>query len=214
MDPPENSNIEESEEQPEEQEQQEVIQDSTPELPEPLQQLTKESTAVQSEETENIETGPPSLPEPLQQITKESTTVQPEETENIETGPPPEVITEELESEKDTVMTFTEIPITEPVKQTWFSFLWWGCILLVFILLSMYYAFKMYANKQNYIIKINVDTFQLTLDNMREDIQDWLLSWRDWKEDMSDYISQFLFRQHVQNGTFKVKKYKIPKNLI
>jgi len=206
MDPPENSNIEESEEQPEEQEQQEVIQDSTPELPEPLQQLTKESTAVQSEETENIETGPPSLPEPLQQITKESTTVQPEETENIETGPPPEVITEELESEKDTVMTFTEIPITEPVKQTWFSFLWWGCILLVFILLSMYYAFKMYANKQNYIIKINADTFQLTLDNMREDIQDWLLSWRDWKEDMSDYISQFLFRQHVQNGTFKVKK--------
>jgi len=206
MDPPENSNIEESEEQPEEQEQQEVIQDSTPELPEPLQQLTKESTAVQSEETENIETGPPSLPEPLQQITKESTTVQPEETENIETGPPPEVITEELESEKDTVMTFTEIPITEPVKQTWFSFLWWGCILFVFILLSMYYAFKMYANKQNYIIKINADTFQLTLDNMREDIQDWLLSWRDWKEDMSDYISQFLFRQHVQNGTFKVKK--------
>ena len=212
MDPPENSNIEESEEQEQQEQQeqqepiQEVIQDSTPELPEPLQQLTKESTAVQAEETENIETGPPSLPEPLQQITKESTTVQPEENENIETGPPPEVITEELESEKDTVMTFTEIPITEPVKQTWFSFLWWGCILLVFILLSMYYAFKMYANKQNYIIKINADTFQLTLDNMREDIQNWLLSWRDWKEDMSDYISQFLFRQHVQNGTFKVKK--------
>lgn len=206
MDPPENSNIEESEEQPEEQEQPEVIQESTSELPEPLQQITKESTAVQSEETENIETGPPSLPEPLQQLTKESTAVQPEETENIETGPPPEVITEELESEKDTVMTFTEIPITEPVKQTWFSFLWWGCILLVFILLSMYYSFKMYANKQHYIIKINADTFQLTLDNMREDIQDWLLSWRDWKEDMSDYISQFIFRQHVQNGTFKVKK--------
>jgi len=195
IDPPENSNIEDLEEP----------------LPDSLQELTKESITVQPERIENIETGPPILPEPLQELTKESITVQPEQLEdieNIETGPPPESITE------DPVITFTEIPITEPVKQSWFSFLWWGSILFVFVMLSIYYAFKMYANKKNYIIKINANTFQLTLDNMREDIQDWLLSWRDWKEDMSDYISQFLFRQHVQNGTFKVKKYKIPKNLI
>jgi hypothetical protein len=162
---------------------------------------------VQYEDIENAETGPPPLA--VEQLTRESMTVPHEEIENAETGPPP--IEEPL---LEPTIKFAEVPITEPVKFSWFSYLWWIVILLLFVILSIYYAFKLYANKKNYIIKINANKFQLSLDNLREDIEEWLLSWRDWKEDMSDYMSQFLFRQHVQNSTFKVKKYKIPKNLI
>lgn len=69
-------------------------------------------------------------------------------------------------------------------------------------------------NESNYIIKINANKFQVSLDEMKEDVKNWLLSWRDWNENMYDKMNQFFFRQHIQKGTFKVKKYKIPKYLI
>jgi hypothetical protein len=49
---------------------------------------------------------------------------------------------------------------------------------------------------------------------MKEDIKEWILSWYIWNENIYDNMNQFFFRQHIKNGTFKMKKYKIPKYLI
>jgi hypothetical protein len=53
---------------------------------------------------------------------------------------------------------------------------------------------------------------------MREDLKDWLRTQADWiierREKFNDFINQFLFRQHIKDGSFKVTKYKIPKYLI
>jgi len=201
-------------------------------ISESVEEITRESILVPHEEFYS-ETGPPdtSILEPIEEITRESILV-PHEEFYSETGPPEQVVKSIIEPQIETIeqpqietielqmepiepiIKFSEIISPEPIQRSWFSFLWWTFVLLIFIIISIYYAFKMYVNKSNYIIKINIDEFKLSLDVMREDIQEWLLSWRDWNEDMYDKINQFFFRQHVKNGTFKVKKYRIPKNII
>ena len=189
-------------------------------LIDPPENITTETITIPYEEVENLETGPPPI-EVLKNISFEPSFKLPEE-------PIVEPIVEPLiesisepsttllkEQSDDSLFKFTENPPLPPEQsRTWFSFFFWIFILLAFIIISLYYASKYFLNESNYIIKINANKFQVSLDEMKEDVKDWLLSWRDWNENMYDKMNQFFFRQHIQNGTFKVKKYKIPKYLI
>ena len=195
------------------------------------------SNVVQNDDIEMIDTYSPSVPDSLKQLTRESTYVEPETIGNVETGPPfPEEASSVVETIpplllKPTLTPVMEtplknlnaapesvpleiqeqpIPIHEPV--TLFSLLWWTIILLLFIILCIYYSFKYYKNKQNYIIKINADKFQLSLDNIREDIEEYILSWREWYENILNKINHYVSFPYIQNNTLKVKKYRIPKN--
>ena len=98
------------------------------------------------------------------------------------------------------------------------SMVMWFFILLIFIIFIIYYRAKYTANESNYIIKDNATSFKLSLDEFKEDVKDFLRRWiewgRSWNENISEKSKQFFFRQHVDKGTFKATKYKIPKNLI
>lgn len=195
----------------------EMIDTYSPSIPNSLKQLTRESTYVEPETIGNVETGPPF---PIPSVSDESSSV-------VETIPPlllkptltpvmefttplknsngvPEGIPLEIQGQ--------QLPINEPVKRSLFSLLWWTIILLLFIILCIYYSFKYYKNKQNYIIKINADKFRLSLDNIREDIEEYLLSWREWYENILNKINHYVSFPYIQNNTLKVKKYRIPKN--
>ena len=188
-------------------------------LIDPPENITTESITVPYEEVDNLQTGPP--PEVLKDNSFEPsftipTTVEQQPIIEEPIIEPVDTSTTLLkEQTDDSLFHFTENPPPIPEqKRSWFSFIWWSFILLVFIIISLYYAAKYYMKESNSIIKINTKKFQVSLDEMKEDVKEWLLSWRDWNEDMYDKMNQFFFRQHIQNGTFKVKKYKIPKYLI
>jgi len=191
------------------------------------------SNVVNNDDIEMIDTYPRSVPDSLKQLTRESTYVEPETIVNVETGPPFPIppISDESSNAVETMPTLVlkptstpvietplnmlkqqQLPINEPIKRSLFSFLWWTMILLLFIILCIYYSFKYDKNKQNYIIKINADKFQLSLDNIREDIEEYLLSWRDRYENILNKINHYVSLPYIQNNTLKVKKYRIPKN--
>ena len=204
-------------------------------LIDPPENITTETINVPYEEVENLETGPPPPTEVIKNDSiipsfeipsfklPEEPVEQPVEQPIVEPAAEPfiESISEPSttllkEQTDDSLFKFTENPTPLPPEQprSWFSFFFWTFILLAFIVISLYYATKYFMNESNYIIKINANKFQVSLDEMKEDLKDWLLSWRDWNEDMYDKMNQFFFRQHIKNKTFKVKKYKIPKYLI
>ena len=135
----------------------------------------------------NVETGPPfpeeasSVVETIPPLLLKPTLTPVMETPLNNSNGAPEGVPQEIQGQP--------IPIHEPV--TLFSLLWWTIILLLFIILCIYYSFKYYKNKQNYIIKINADKFQLSLDNIREDIEEYILSWREWYENILNKINHY-----------------------
>jgi hypothetical protein len=88
--------------------------------------------------------------------------------------------------------------------RTW---LIWVLTLFVFIAFSIYYIGKYAINESNYVIKKNAGKFKVSFADIKADIE-------SWNENLYNKINQFFFRQHVDNGVFKMTKYRIPKMLV
>ena len=172
--------------------------------------------------------------EPVQEeISIDDITV-PQETGYVETGPPPpsssvikdyllpiyepvnEPVDESLTGE--TLFPVTKEPIEEPVRFSLTRWILWILILVLFIVIAVYYSIKYAMNESGYLIKKNAKGYKISLDEMTSDVKKWLRGWvegiQEWNENLSSKTNQFFFRQHVDKGTFKATKYKIPKNLI
>jgi uncharacterized protein YxeA len=172
--------------------------------------------------------------EPIQEeISIDDITV-PQETGYVETGPPPpassvikdyllpiyepakEPVDESLTGE--TLFPVTKEPIEEPVRFSLTRWILWILILVFFIVIAVYYSIKYAMNESGYLIKKNAKGYKISLDEMTSDVKKWLRGWvegiQEWNENLSSKTNQFFFRQHVDKGTFKATKYKIPKNLI
>jgi Fe-S cluster assembly scaffold protein SufB len=84
--------------------------------------------------------------------------------------------------------------------------------LLVFVSYVIYYSFKYKDNEKQYLIKSNASTFKTTLDDLQSDIKIYLKTkteqFLNWKEKMQQAIDKYFFKKHIDNGVFKVKKYK------
>jgi Fic family protein len=108
--------------------------------------------------------------------------------------------------------------VEEPVRFSWTRWILWILLLVLFIILSLYYSIKYALYRSVYLIKKNAKGYKISLEELKTDIQDWLTKWvegiRDWNDSLTGKTNQFFFRQHVDKGTFKATKYKIPKNLI
>jgi hypothetical protein len=175
---------------------------------------------------------PVAAPESLQRepLTLDDISV-PQETNYIETGPSyssfikesmdqmgqtEEPIDESLTGES--LFPVTKESIEEPVKFSLTRWILWILILVLFIVLALYYAIKYALNESGYIIKKNAKGYKVSLEEMKSDLKNWLRGWvegiQDWNENLGSKTNQFFFRQHVDKGTFKATKYKIPKNLI
>ena len=138
----------------------------------------------------------------------------------IETkGPVGKFITESLTPTMDPLPTAPEVNpdvkkafvesvevVPEPTYslRTW---LIWVLTLFVFIAFSIYYIGKYAINESNYVIKKNAGKFKVSFADIKADIE-------SWNENLYDKINQFFFRQHVDNGVFKMTKYRIPKMLV
>ena len=184
---------------------------------------------------EPVETPLPPVVEP---ITIENTSI-PQESSDVETGPPASVIKDSIdepisltmlstpsESEEpvdesltgETLLPLENAFVEEPVRFSWTRWILWILILVVFIVLVVYYTIKYALNESGYLIKKNAKGYKVSLEELSSDVKDWLRGWvegiRDWNENLGGKTNQFFFRQHVDKGTFKSTKYKIPKNLI
>lgn len=186
-----------------------------------------------------VETPPPVVETPpLEPITIENTSI-PQESSIIETGPPASVIKDSIdepisltilstpsESEEpvddsltgENLLPLENAFVEEPVRFSWTRWILWILILVLFIVLAVYYAIKYALNESGYIIKKNAKGYKVSLEELKSDVKNWLRGWvegiRDWNENLASKTNQFFFRQHVDKGTFKATKYKIPKNLI
>jgi hypothetical protein len=212
-------------------------------LIDPEDNITKEAITIPYKETNYIQTGPPEVIS-TENITKETVTIPYKETNYIQTGPPEQELSEDktikgsnyiqtepilIEGEipagiqlhpinENIDVIFpepvinTEIENTENIIHNWSLsyYIFWIFIIIVFIVLSLYFTLKIYLNKSKYVIKKNAENYKISLDDIKFDIKKWLISLQDWK----DSWNQFLFNRYIDNGKFKVKKYKIPKNLI
>ena len=202
----------------------------------PDDNITIDNLTVPQENQYVIPTGP--IPSPVESITIENTSI-PHESSNVETGPPTSVIKNSMykpihltilssssESEEpadesltgETLFPLENAFVEEPVKFSWTRWILWILILVLFIVLSIYYAIKYALNESGYIIKKNAKGYKVSLEELTSDVKGWLRGWvegiRDWNENLGSKTNQFFFRQHVDKGTFKATKYKIPKNLI
>jgi hypothetical protein len=107
------------------------------------------------------------------------------------------------------------VETVETTKYSWRTWLIFVLTLFVFVIFAIYYAAKFILNESKYIIKKNAKTYKVSFDEIKEDVKTFLRtrieSIQEWNEDLYSKINQFFFRQHVENGVFKVTKYKIPK---
>jgi uncharacterized protein YxeA len=89
--------------------------------------------------------------------------------------------------------------------------------LLIIVGYSIYYAVKTIYNKNNYLIKQNANTLDITLDELKLDVKNFIKekyeNFLDWKENLKTKSNKFLFKKHLDNGAFKATKYKA-KNLL
>jgi hypothetical protein len=146
------------------------------------------------------------------------------------TGPPPpsppnitiERPVEERSVEKpiDNLTDQQNIYIIEPVEferpeRTWSSWIMQVLILIAFLGFVIYFTIKYAFNESEYVIKKNAEGYKISLEEMKEDIKSGLRTLFDgWKDGIYAKMNKFFFQQHVENGTFKMTKYKIPKNLL
>jgi len=209
----------------------------------PDDNITIDNLTVPQENQYAIPTGPPPIetpPPPVEAIpaTVENTSI-PQESSTVETGPPeyvtknsiaepmglsilsppePEepVVDESLTGEN--LLPLENAFVEEPVKFSWFRWILLILILVVFIILVVYYGIKYALNESGYLIKKNAKGYKVSLEEMKSDVKNWLRRWiegiQEWNENLASKTNQFFFRQHVDKGTFKATKYKIPKNLI
>jgi uncharacterized protein YxeA len=103
--------------------------------------------------------------------------------------------------------------VEDIIEGPMFSFttlFWWLLVVILFIIFMIYYLIKYTANESNYIIKKNASGFKLSLDELTQDVKDFLRRWiewfQSWNENISDKSRQFFFRQHVEDNTFKTKR--------
>jgi hypothetical protein len=102
--------------------------------------------------------------------------------------------------------------ILEPVqKQTSYRFI--TIIgLILFIGYAIYYAAKTIYKQKNYLIKKNATSLDITLDELKTDIKNFLKTkyedFLDWKEDIRMNSNKYFFKKHLENGEFKATKYK------
>lgn len=201
-------------------------------LIDPPDNITIDKVVV-PQENETVEsTGPPPPPLQREPISLDELSVP------QETGPPASVIKESIQepiygsidlmgpSEEpidesltgESLFPVTKEPIEEPVKFSLTRWILWILILVLFIVLALYYAIKYALNESGYIIKKNAKGYKVSLEEMKSDLKNWLRGGvegiQDWNENLSSKTNQFFFRQHLDKGTFKSTKYKIPKNLI
>lgn len=84
--------------------------------------------------------------------------------------------------------------------------------LIIFIGYAIYYAVKTMYNKKNYLIKKNANTLDVTLEELKTDIKNYLKEtyekFVDWKENLKTKINKYFFKKHLDNGAFKATKYK------
>jgi hypothetical protein len=209
----------------------------------PDDNITIDNLTVPQENQYVIPTGPPPIETPAPPVeaipaTVENTSI-PQESSKVETGPPESVTKDSIvepmslsilsppEPEEPVVdesltgenlFPLENAFVEEPVKFSWFRWILWILILVVFIILVVYYGIKYALNESGYLIKKNAKGYKVSLDELQSDVKNWLRGWvegiRDWNENLGGKTNQFFFRQHVDKGTFKATKYKIPKNLV
>ena len=205
----------------------------------PDNDITIDSVTVPEENESVIPTGPPPPPVETPSLPVESIKSIPQESSTVETGPPESVIKDYIDEPisltilpssepeepvvDDSLTGETLLPlenafVEEPVKFSWTRWIIWILILVVFIVLVVYYGIKYALNESGYLIKKNAKGYKVSLDEMKSDVKNWLRGWiegiQEWNENLASKTNQFFFRQHVDKGTFKATKYKIPKNLI
>jgi uncharacterized protein YxeA len=234
IDPPENITIDKVT-VPQAESTESTIPTGPPPVQEEIEPVQEEIEPVQEEiepVQEEIEPVQEEIEPVQEEISIDDITV-PQETGYVETGPPPassvikdyllpiyepakEPVDESLTGE--TLFPVTKEPIEEPVRFSLTRWILWILILVLFIVLVLYYSIKYAMNKSGYLIKKNAKGYKISLDEMTSDVKKWLRGWvegiQEWNENLSSKTNQFFFRQHVDKGTFKATKYKIPKNLI
>ena len=133
------------------------------------------------------------IPENPQPIEREQTYYEPEIIDN-------EIVLEEVQEEPS--YRFTTITII-------------GLIILVGY--AIYYAVKTMYYKNNYLIKKNATSLDITLEELKSDIKNYLKEtyekFLDWKDNMKTKSNKYFFKRHLDNGAFKATKYKA-KNLL
>jgi len=234
IDPPENITIDKVT-VPQAESVESTIPTGPPPVQEEIEPVQEEIEPVQEEiepVQEEIEPVQEEIEPVQEEISIDDITV-PQETGYVETGPPPassvikdyllpiyepakEPVDESLTGE--TLFPVTKEPIEEPVRFSLTRWILWILILVLFIVLVLYYSIKYAMNESGYLIKKNAKGYKISLDEMTSDVKKWLRGWvegiQEWNENLSSKTNQFFFRQHVDKGTFKATKYKIPKNLI
>lgn len=77
---------------------------------------------------------------------------------------------------------------------------------------AIYYAVKTMYNKNNYLIKKNATTLDITLDELKIDIKNFIKEiyekFIDFKENLRTTSNKIMFKKHLDNGAFKATKYK------
>ena len=189
-----------------------------PDQEEPEQEEISIDDITVPQETGYVETGPP----PSSSVIKDSSSVIKDSSSVIKDyllpiyEPANEPVDESLTGE--TLFPVTKEPIEEPVRFSLTRWILWILILVFFIVITVYYSIKYAMNESGYLIKKNAKGYKISLDEMTSDVKKWLRGWvegiQEWNENLSSKTNQFFFRQHVDKGTFKATKYKIPKNLI
>jgi hypothetical protein len=182
-------------------------------LIDPPENITEELT-VPIEDNTDIPTGPPILQEAVSDPVVQPV-VQPVSDPVVQPVSDPV-----LQPVSDPVSDSVSEVVIEPVLQkiNWTTWFWWIFIFVTFLIITLYYSIKYTLYESKFIVKKNASTYQISLDEIKEDIKTSLRTWIEWFQDLNENINdktnQYFFKQHVQNGAFKVKKYKIPKYLI
>jgi len=120
------------------------------------------------------------------------------DTENINENREPSIDMSPTEIPNEIMLN--EVPIQMPSWSSWF---FWIFVLIGFII--FYFSAKYESN----YIKSNSSSFKLRLDEIKEDVKDFLRTWIEWIKSFNDNLydksSQFFFRQHVVKDTFLSK---------
>ena len=84
--------------------------------------------------------------------------------------------------------------------------------LLLFVCYAIYYAVKTMYYKNNYLIKRNATSLDITLDELKNDIKIYLKEtyekFLDWKDNFKTIVNKYNFKKHLDNGAFKANKHK------
>jgi hypothetical protein len=77
---------------------------------------------------------------------------------------------------------------------------------------AIYYAVKTMYNKNNYLIKKNATTLDITLDELKIDTKNFIKEtyekFIDFKDNLRTKSKIYNFKKHLDNGVFKATKYK------